>query len=147
MSLLIACGGAEISTTGFLRSNDYPENYQNNLNCQWSLSAPKESMKIQLRFSSFDLETSTNCEYDSLQIYDGANTKSPLLGRYCGWHIPHLIETTQKHMFIVFETDGSDTASGFEALWVAVANSDYKASNRLPRQPKNTGKYTISSLT
>ena len=130
-----------MSTTGFLRSNDFPDNYQNNINCTWKILAPEESMKIQLRFANFDLESSPRCMYDAVSIYDGPDRHSPLLGRYCGQQIPDLIEATQKQMLVVFETDSSDTASGFEALWIAVANSNYKTPSVLPRQPRDPGKY------
>ena len=96
-------------------------------------------MKIQLRFSSFSLEPNTDCFYDTLTIYDGTDEESPLLGRFCGQQMPGLIETTQKHMYIVFETDSSDTASGFEALWIAVVNSSYVARPRLQTKPRGPG--------
>ena len=110
------------------------------MNCTWKISAPEESMKIQLRFANFDLESSPGCIYDALAIYDGPDRDSPPLGRHCGRQIPDLIEATQKQLLVVFETDSSDTESGFEALWVAVANSNYKAPSMLPRQPRDPGR-------
>jgi len=93
-------------------------------------------MKIQFRFSNFDLEVGPGCIYDKLEIYDGSSRDSPLLGRYCGHQDPGLVETSQKQMFIAFETDSSDTRSGFEAMWIAVDNSNYSPPSLLPRQPR-----------
>lgn len=94
-------------------------------------------MKIQLRMANFDLELSIDCTYDYMDIYDGRDSASTLIGRYCGRQIPDVIETTQKHMFIVFKTDASDTASGFEGLWVAVVNLYHQeaGSQRQSRYP------------
>ena len=97
-------------------------------------------MKIELRFSNFDLELGSDCIYDKLEIYDGSSRSSPLLGRYCGHQDPGRIETTQNQMFIVFETDSSDTKSGFEAWWIAVANSNYSPPPLLPRHSRGPGK-------
>ena len=97
-------------------------------------------MKIQFRFSNFDLEVGPGCIYDKLEIYDGSSRDSPLLGRYCGHQDPGLVETSQKQMFIAFETDSSDTRSGFEAMWIAVDNSNYSPPSLLPRQPRGPGK-------
>ena len=109
---------------GFLRSNNYPENYADNENCEWKFSAPEESMKIQLRFADFELEPSSDCEYDYIEVYDGQTKVDPRLGKFCGRQIPDLIESTQKNMLVIFKTDKSDTRSGFEATWVSVFKHD-----------------------
>ena len=118
----------------------HPDNYHNDIDCRWSLSAPDDSHRIQLRFANFDLEQSLNCTYDYLEVYDGRDENSPLLGRYCGRQISEPIESTQKYMFLLFKTDSSDTATGFEGAWITVTNPNNEPPSGVQRLPSNTGK-------
>eukprot|EP00795_Rhopilema_esculentum_P014516 gene14516-5577_t len=135
------CGFTKSSAIGFIRSSNYPENYDNNEHCEWKISAPAESMKIQLRFSDFDLERDSKCSYDYLAVYDGHNKASPLLGKFCGSTVPKVINSTQQNMRIVFKSDHSDTRSGFQALWIALGNPRQRGStldlkkNKIARSP------------
>ena len=45
------CGGSFTSATGSLSSPNYPHNYDNNLNCYWTITVP--SGLVELTFSSF----------------------------------------------------------------------------------------------
>ena len=98
-------------------------------------------MKVQLRFSDFDLERDSKCSYDYLAVFDGDNKASPLLEKFCGSTVPRAINSTQQNMRIVFKSDHSDTRSGFQALWVALDNPRQRGraldlkKNKIARSP------------
>lgn len=39
---------------------------------------------VELIFQTFEIEEEADCGYDYMELFDGADTKSPRLGRYCG---------------------------------------------------------------
>lgn len=39
---------------------------------------------MEIIFQVFEIEEEADCGYDYVELYDGADTKSPRLGRYCG---------------------------------------------------------------
>ena len=136
---LTACGGNRTGVVGFLRSTNYPDNYENNQHCIWNVIA-QPSMKIQLRFSNMEIEPSSDCSYDYVEVKNGISANSSVIGRYCGSQVPNLIETSSNEMNLVFHTDDSDTRSGFEATWVALfKDSDPHRSRNAVRKPRVPG--------
>ena len=60
-------------------------NYYDNNN-SWITIAPPGSNQITLNFTDFDIEapsSQTYCNWDYLEIFDGADTSAPSLGQYC----------------------------------------------------------------
>lgn len=47
------------------------------------LSADK-GYGVEIVFTVFELEEERGCGYDYVELYDGADIKSPRLGRFCG---------------------------------------------------------------
>lgn len=39
---------------------------------------------VEVVFHVFEIEEEADCGYDYVELYDGADVKSPRLGRYCG---------------------------------------------------------------
>lgn len=39
---------------------------------------------VEIVFHVFEMEEEADCSYDYVELYDGADVKSPRLGRYCG---------------------------------------------------------------
>lgn len=39
---------------------------------------------MEVVFHVFEIEEEADCGYDYVELYDGADVKSPRLGRYCG---------------------------------------------------------------
>lgn len=39
---------------------------------------------VEIIFQVFEMEEEADCSYDYVELYDGADLKSPRLGRYCG---------------------------------------------------------------
>uniref|UniRef100_A0A914HHZ9 CUB domain-containing protein n=1 Tax=Globodera rostochiensis TaxID=31243 RepID=A0A914HHZ9_GLORO len=103
---------AEVLKWQPLRSPDFPSTYCRNMQCQWTLSAP-EGFHILLNVSSFV----TEADQDFLYIFEGNDTtqkhKEILTGPLYG---SSLVHSEQNVMTLLFISDGSIQADGFE-LW------------------------------
>nr|XP_026694942.1 CUB and sushi domain-containing protein 3-like [Ciona intestinalis] len=100
------CGFNAVATTTSqpITSPNYPNNYTNNLDCTWTITAPP-GMRLRLEFHSF----STEREYDTLSIYKGNRR----LRQYSGSVERLVYRTTENNITLRFVTDGSVTRPGF----------------------------------
>ncbi|KAI8478628.1 CUB and sushi domain-containing protein 3 [Branchiostoma belcheri] len=96
-------------TSGYIYSPNYPGQYGNNQNCQWTVEASLGE-GVKLTVESFILEES----YDKLKIYDGGSANAFLLGEYTGTTIPREIRATSNMIYLVLTTDYSVTDAGFK---------------------------------
>ena len=69
---------------------------------------------------SFQVENHDNCVYDYLEVRDGHEDDSPLIGKgkYCGYRIPEDIKSTQNKLYVKFVSDGSVQKAGFAATFI-----------------------------
>ncbi|XP_019628637.1 PREDICTED: tolloid-like protein 2, partial [Branchiostoma belcheri] len=105
------CGGSlTASSGGPVTSPNYPGNYGNNENCEWSITAPEGSI-IRLTFDSFNTED----DYDFLIIYDGASDNAAEIERLTGYRsqISPIISTSNT-LFLRFTSDRSVSRQGFQ---------------------------------
>ena len=49
----------------------------------WVIIDPVGASQVTVNFLLFDLENSTNCIYDYVEIFDGNSINSPSLGQFC----------------------------------------------------------------
>ncbi len=87
-------------------------NYHNTENYTFSI-APPAATNITLNFLNFDLEAN----YDSLRVYDGANTSAPLIGSFTGNTVPAAVTAVSGVMTIQFHSDGATTKPGYRAVY------------------------------
>ena len=52
-------------------------------NCVWYIKISR-GLNVNVTFSEFHLEASTECRYDGVTIYDGPNTQAEELATFCG---------------------------------------------------------------
>ncbi|MDB4089390.1 M4 family metallopeptidase [Flavobacteriales bacterium] len=94
--------------------------YTPNQNSYMRIS-PTSAVNVTLNFAHFDVESGTsgtNCNYDYMEVYDGANTSATLLGRYCNNNPPPAsISSSGGDIYIKFHTDGGLHLSGFKIDW------------------------------
>lgn len=92
--------------------------YQNNTDGIRTIS-PANALSLTLTFNIFDFESGL----DSLNIYDGPNTSSPLIGSYSGNALPNggVISSTSNSLTLWQKTNSSGVASGFDASWTCVS--------------------------
>lgn len=88
--------------------------YSNDQDCAWLLNTIPFT-KLELSFEEFDLDNS-----DVVNVYNGANSNSPLLGSFSGNNIPQSVKSTSNVMYITFQSDSLDnTNQGFLATYTA----------------------------
>ncbi|KAK0168286.1 hypothetical protein PV327_002110 [Microctonus hyperodae] len=109
------CGGdVELDGIGHLESPNYPEEYQSSKECIWRLTVPQD-YQVALKFQSFEIENDDSCVYDYVEVRDGHNLDSPLIGLYCGYKAPPDLRSSGNKLFVKFVSDGSVQKAGFSA--------------------------------
>ena len=80
---------------------------------------------VLLKFDKFSLElpfTGTTC-YDAVIVYDGGDVAADVVGSYCGDGGPGEILSSTNELYVVFQSDKSNTAPGFLASFSAKQGS------------------------
>lgn len=118
------CGGIVSGNRGSVTSPNYPEHYASNTICAWKIMVNRGST-IQIIFTDVDLEASqsSSCNFDYIEIFDGADISSKSLGRYCSPdNHPLNLESTSNIMFIRMKTDNSENGRGFSIRYISNCN-------------------------
>lgn len=116
--LVDGCGGTLQRPSGKISSPNYPNAYPTSLECNWTI--PVEYGKsVEITFVDLDLESSEGCEYDQMAVYDGVDSTSPLLGKFCQ-SASKTILTSTGPMFVHFLTDASFHGRGFMATYKTI---------------------------
>ncbi|KAM6953504.1 cubilin [Aplochiton taeniatus] len=113
---LTGCGGTLTTASGGFSSPNYPLTYHGNAECYWSIRTSQGS-QLQLSFSDFHLESSSNCAFDYLEVYDGNTTNAAQLAKLCGNVVPTPITSSMSNLYVKLRTDGSINAGGFLASY------------------------------
>ena len=93
-------------------------NYADNANGTLTILPATPGALVRLTFNSFAVEPCC----DQLRIYDGPNAQSPLLVSLTSLPVGPIVATNAAGVLtLVFTSDGSVTASGFEAVVSCVA--------------------------
>jgi spore germination protein YaaH len=87
-------------------------NYNSNEKYTYTI-APTNATSVSLNFTSF----ATELNYDTLWIYDGPTTASPLVGAYHGSNSPGTVISSGSSLTISFKSDNGTQASGWQAIW------------------------------
>jgi len=69
--------------SGVILSPNYPNMYGNHDDCGWQIEVDLDHV-VELTFEDFDVEPHSNCSYDYVAVFDGANESAPLLLHHCG---------------------------------------------------------------
>lgn len=82
------------------------------LECKW-LSI------LQLTFSALFclLRFQTELSYDFLEVHDGPNLLSPLIGSFNGTQVPQFLFSSSNFLYLLFTTDNSRSNSGFKIFY------------------------------
>ncbi|XP_019639370.1 PREDICTED: CUB and sushi domain-containing protein 2-like, partial [Branchiostoma belcheri] len=118
LTSVTGCGGDLTAPSGGpVTSPNYPSNYGNNENCEWSITVPEGSI-IRLTFDSFYTERN----YDFLTIYDGASDNAAEMGELTGeyWQISPIISTSNT-LFLRFTSDWITSRQGFQFSYISRA--------------------------
>ncbi|KAF3698572.1 Neuropilin-1a [Channa argus] len=112
------CGGnIVIHSADYLTSPGYPGAYQSSQQCVWVITAPQPDQKILINFNPhFDLED-RDCKYDYVEVYNGGDELSPMLGKFCGKIAPSPIISTGNLLLIKFVSDYETHGAGFSVRY------------------------------
>ncbi|KAG5673535.1 hypothetical protein PVAND_003575 [Polypedilum vanderplanki] len=112
------CGGeVDLESGGRLESPNYPLEYLPSKECIWKITVPKE-YQVALHFQSFEVENHDNCVYDYVEVRDGDEPNSRLIGVFCGYKIPPDMRSSSNKLFVKFVSDGSVQKAGFSATFM-----------------------------
>ncbi|XP_056319001.1 bone morphogenetic protein 1a [Danio aesculapii] len=121
------CGGrlkAEVKTKDLYSHAQFGDNnYPGASDCQWVITAEK-GYGVELIFQTFEIEEEADCGYDYMELFDGADTKSPRLGRYCGSGPPEEIYSAGDSIVIKFHSDDTINKKGFHVRYTSTKFQD-----------------------
>ena len=101
--------------SGQLKSPGFPNNYPNNKICYWTITVPF-GFSVTLDFETFEVSDDASlCQYDYVEIRDGGDLTSKILGKFCGNTLPGSIRSTGNQLFVKFHSDHSNQYKGFSA--------------------------------
>ena len=112
----IGCAYNLTEPQGVITSPGYPNRYEDNLNCIWTITAPPGKI-IQLTFNFFELEPNPQCEYDSIEVKKGHEPWATTADRYCGSLGPFTLYSSTGYMGIRMVTDMAAGGRGFNATY------------------------------
>lgn len=95
------------------------QTYEHDADCVWVIVAPPGFI-VQLTFSSFHLEDSSDCSLDYVAIYEGFFHNGTKMHSYCGTNIPPITQSSGNAISIKFVTDSSVSAEGFRAQYLFI---------------------------
>ena len=104
------CDGTYDASKNEIRSPNFPEPYENNKLCTWRILAPVGKV-IELQFREFDVENSTLCVKDQLNVYDGKKYKR--IATLCGSTVPEKIMSLGHTLKLKFLTNIRKNRNGF----------------------------------
>ncbi|XP_057337332.1 cubilin-like isoform X2 [Microplitis mediator] len=128
------CGGVLRGSNREISSPNFPGQYPNNAECTWEIIG-EPGYHIGLSFiDRFNLETSSSCSHDFVEIYDQENNDDDgswkSLGKVCGRNTPTPFNTTSNHMKIIFRSNEAVQGDGFRAMWHRNCGGVFIASRR-----------------
>nr|BAU68230.1 hatching enzyme [Cynops pyrrhogaster] len=115
----VKCGGTFTSSEGTISSPNFPNDYSSNMDCGFYIMAPA-GYKVSLTVTSIALEPNPTCNADSLSIFDGAKTTSPLIGKYCSSKPVPPVTSTGSFLLLQFHSDSTLNMKGFQATYTFV---------------------------
>ena len=126
-----------LSGNGKLSSPNYPGNYLPSKFCTWRITVPA-GKRVKFAFTDFALGScslpcsSDHCTY--VEVYDGASTSSPLLGRFCHNSAQEAKVSSGNQMFVKFHA-GFKLGPGFEAQYSETTDTPSPTVTRPPTTP------------
>ena len=118
-SLLAGCGGTvNADVAGTISSPSYPRNYPHSSDCVWILRATP-GRNVTLTFTNMNVEEHASCNYNYVEVRQGDNSNSSVIGKYCGTKLPYAITSFGNTLYVRFVSDSSSTRPGFRAEYTS----------------------------
>ncbi len=116
-------GTTQEGCLGYLFDNGGPDGSYLAGSDSWVTIAPCGASSVTINFDEFVLEADANCQYDYLEVYDGASINATLLGSYCGTtssslnYPPASLTSTGPAITVRLVADNGLEYSGFKISW------------------------------
>ncbi|XP_061188541.1 uncharacterized protein LOC133196695 [Saccostrea echinata] len=142
------CGGNLTSSSGNITSPGYPEDYENNLSCDWDISCPVDK-KILVTFTDIDVEHYGSSCYDTIQIFEGTQSSVSQTYELCK-EVDAITDdvftfvSTSQFVRIRFTSDESVSKRGFKANYSFIERDcvyDVDDESGIITSPNYPGKY------
>ena len=110
----------EGNNTGVIYSPGFPNDYPNNMKCNWTIAGKYPYNNLVLNFTFFDLEDVKSRCYDKVIVRDGRYPWSTKLGEYCQGtkKTPFVVTPTGRFARVEFTSDLSTTRKGFLIFYI-----------------------------
>ena len=97
----------------------YGADYPPDSSCDWIITVPPAKI-VRLSFDRFDLEWTSGCTADYVEVLDGSTIFSRSKGRFCGSTLPQDVLSTGRYMRVRFRSDSEHSYYlGFKATFTA----------------------------
>jgi PKD repeat protein len=115
--------GEVYTCSGTFYDSQGTSNYLNNEDYTFTFYPQTPGNAVRAVFSSFALESSTNCINDYLIIYNGTNIRDSQIGDYCGTTSPGTVTASNPAGALTFRfhSNSATTAQGWQATLSCVA--------------------------
>lgn len=115
------CQEVFVAVRGNFSSPQYPSSYPNNIRCHWTIRLPP-GYRVKVFFLDLDLEEPNSltrtCDFDHLAAFDGASEEAPLMGSWCGHHLPPPVTSSYNQLLLLLHTDRSTARRGFAVAYI-----------------------------
>ena len=118
-----SCGGNLIGDSGSFQSPDWPTSYPINTDCEWTITLSNRNRSIRFTFDRmYGIGGQPPCPRDYVDILNGHETDSPLLGRFCNTKEPAPLTSSIGQARVVFHAGPQHPISrkGFRITYQAV---------------------------
>ncbi|XP_061194009.1 cubilin-like isoform X9 [Saccostrea echinata] len=110
-----------LASTLTLTSPQFPDKYPISRNCTYTYTYSNGNVQFEFIYMKVELYSGT-C-FDSVEIFNGSSTSSPLIAKVCGDTVPaqNIFTSSGTSLTIKFSSDGQETKTGFLARVTPVA--------------------------
>nr|KAF6456920.1 hypothetical protein HJG63_011553 [Rousettus aegyptiacus] len=116
------CGGLLTNASGSFSSPWYPKKYPTNVVCAWDIQVDVRA-HVKLTFEVVKLESFYGCPYDFIEIFDGPQSESLSLGRFCS-STTSVFTSSLNRLTVVFHSDAIITNVGFYATYESLVQDE-----------------------
>ena len=101
----LSCGGILTNTSGSFQTPGWPDGYpREDFICEWTIILPNIStIQFEVDSSAYGIAGRPPCPKGHIEFFDGLESDSQSLGRFCSIQVPEPITVTTGAARVVFE--------------------------------------------
>jgi len=132
----LACGSRYTSIKGEIHSPDYPNQYADNLDECYDITAPV-GKAVRLEFAEVDTEAGV----DFIRVHDGDSEAGDLLAELSGQSAGEVFVSTLSNLYVVFQSNAGGTGKGFIAYYSQLCGNRFAGPSGQVTSPGYPGNY------